>query len=148
MRSLVCLVALCVLSACSNPPLATTLTAASPSPAPDVFTCARGQLKAIDFTQSSVDVADQRLTARKYDETARRPDTQFRRVIDRLEIQAVPGTGQAVTALTVKASTYAEYTTQRGPTEEQEKTSETARKAAETIIERCGGEVAPAAGQG
>ena len=35
-----------------------------------------------------------------------------------------PGTGNAITEITVDAKTFAEYNTHRGPTEEQEKTSE------------------------
>ena len=136
MRSPACLVALCMLAACSNAPYATTLTASSPSPAPDVFQCARAQIKAVGFDQSSLDVDEQRLTARRYDETVRRPDVQFRRMIDRLEIEATPG-GDGVTTLEVTPRTFAEYTTQRGPTEEQEKTSERARAAAQTILEKC-----------
>jgi hypothetical protein len=146
MRSPVCLAAVCLLAGCSNAPLATTLTAASPSPAPDVFQCARNQLKKVEFDQTSVDLNDQRVTAKRYDEIQRRPDTQFRRIVDRLEIEAVPaGGGTAVTTLKVIAHTFAEYTTQRGPTEVEERTSETAAKAAQTIIDQCAGEVAPAA---
>jgi len=137
MRSPACLVALCLLAGCSNAPLARTLTATSPAPAPDVFQCARDQLKAIRFDQSSIDLDARRITARRYDENARRPDVQFRRVIDRLEIEAVPATGAAVTTLEVTARTFGEYTTQRGPTENQEKTSETALTAAQTILQKC-----------
>jgi hypothetical protein len=137
MRSPTFLVAICMLGACSNAPLATTLTAGSPSPAPDVFQCARGQLKAIKFDQSSLDLDDRRLTARRYDHSARRADVQFRRLVERLEIEAIPGGGDTVTTLKVTALTFAEYTTQRGPTEEQERTSETARAAAQTILEKC-----------
>jgi hypothetical protein len=149
MRSPAGLVTVCLLAACSNAPLTTSLTAASPSPSPDVFACARQQLKTIDFDQSSIDVKDQRLTARRYDYTQRRPDVQFHRIVDRLEVEAVPSPGGgSATTLKVDARTFAEYTTQRGPTEEQERTSDTARKAAQTLIERCGGEVASPAGQG
>ncbi len=137
MRSPVVMVAICLSGACSNAPLATTLTAASPSPVPDVFQCARGQLKAIGFDQSSIDVNDQRLNARRFDLTARRPDVQFRRLVERLEIEAIPGSGDTLTTLKVTARTFAEYTTQRGPTEEQEKTSETARTAAQTLLKKC-----------
>lgn len=146
MRSPTCLAAMCLLVGCSGAPLATTLTVASPSPAQDVFQCARQQLKTIQFDQSSIDVNEQRLNARRFDETARRPDVQFRRVVDRLEIEALPSGGASVTTLKVTARTFAEYTTQRGPTEEQERTSETARQAAQTLIDRCG-EIAPDAGQ-
>jgi hypothetical protein len=137
MRSPVHLVALCLLAGCSNAPLARTLTATSPSPAPDVFQCARNQLKVIRFDQSSIDLDAQRVTARRYDETVRRPDVQFRRVVDRLEVEAVPSGKAAVTTLEVTARTFGEYTTQRGPTETQEKTSETALAAAQTILQKC-----------
>ena len=95
------------------------------------------QLKAVGFGQTSYDVDELRLTARKFDETQRRPDVQFRRMVDRLEIQVAPGAGDAVTNITVDAKTFAEYTTHRGPTEEQEKTSTTARAAAQTILQKC-----------
>ena len=139
------LLALGLLAACSNAPLATTLTASSPSPAPDVFQCAREQIKALEFDQSSIDVREHRINAKRYDEAARRPDVQFRRVVDRLEIEATPASGGAVTTLKVTPRTFGEYTTQRGPTETQERTSQTAQDAAQKLIERCGGEVAPAA---
>jgi hypothetical protein len=145
MRSPACLAVLGVLAACGGKPLATTLTASSPSPVPDVFQCARDQIKALDFDQNSIDVREYRLTARRIDDTQRRADVQFRRVIDRLEIKAEPGSGNTVTALEVTPRTFAEYTTQRGPTEVQERTSTTAQEAAQKLIERCGGEVAPSA---
>jgi hypothetical protein len=136
MRSPARLVALCLLAACNNAPLARTLTATSPAPAPDVFQCAREQLKAIRFDQSSIDMDARRITARRYDDKARRPDVQFRRVIDRLEIEAVPAES-GVTTLEVTARTFGEYTTQRGPTENEEKTSETALSAAQTLLQKC-----------
>ena len=52
--------------------------------------------------------------------------------------------GLAPYKLTVTARTFADLATQRGPTEEQERPSETVRNAAQKIVERCGGEVAPA----
>jgi hypothetical protein len=91
----------------------------------------------VDFTQTSYDVEELRITARKFDLTQRRPDVQFRRIVDRLEIVVAPGTGEAMSTITVDAKTFAEYTTHRGPTEEQEKTSTTARSAAQTLLQRC-----------
>ena len=146
MRSSACLAALGLLAACSNAPLATTLTASSPSPAPDVFQCVRNQIKALEFDQSSIDVNEHRLNAKRYDEITRRPDVQFRRIVDRLEIEAEPASGNAVTTLKVTPRTFGEYTTQRGPTETQERTSQAAQEAAQKLIERCGGQVAPSDG--
>ena len=138
MRYPASLAALVTLLGCGgNAPYATTLTASSPSPAPDVLQCAKNQLKTIEFVQTSIDVQDQRLNARKFDETVRRPDVQFRRLVDRLEIEATPATDGAVTTLRITPRTFAEYTTQRGPTEEQEKTSTTAQAAAETLLKKC-----------
>ena len=131
------LAALVTIVGCSNAPYASTLTASSPAPAPDVLQCARNQLKNIGFVQTSIDVEDNRLTARKFDETVRRPDVQFRRMVERLEVEATPASGDAVTTLKVTPSTFAEYTTQRGPTEVQETTSEQAQAAAQTLLQTC-----------
>lgn len=125
--------------ACAGGALATTTVQPSQAPAPDAFACVREQLKAVDFSQTSYDTERLRLTARRLDEEQRRPDTQFRRMVDRLEFEVAPGTGEALSTITVTASTFAELTTQRGPTEVQEKTSETARAAAQTILSNCSG---------
>lgn len=145
MRVTALLVTLCLLAGCGTATMESTLTAASPSPVPDVFACARQQVKALDFDQTSLDVKDYRLTARRYDEKVTRPDVRFHRLVDRLEIEAVPASESgALTKLSVTARTFADVSTHRGPTEEQERASETVRTAAQKIVERCGGEVAPA----
>jgi hypothetical protein len=123
---------------CAGGQMTSSYMAASPSPTPNVFACVRGQLKANHFDQTSIDVDENRLTARKYDETVRRPDVTFRRLVDRLEIEVAPGAGgDSVTTLSVKARTFGETVNQRGPTEEQERTSETARVAAQSIVDKC-----------
>ena len=126
-----------VVSGCVGGPRTTTVTATSPVPAPDAFECLRKELKSVGFDQTSYDVDEFRITARKFDDSQRRPDVQFRRIVDRLEIQVAPGSGDAITNLTVDAKTFAEYTTHRGPTEEQEKTSTTALGAARTLTQKC-----------
>ena len=125
------------LAGCVGGTMTTTVSGGSPAPAPDAFACVRDQLKAVGFSQSSYDTEQLRVTARKFDESQRRPDVQFRRMVDRLEIEVAPGTGDAVSSIRVDAKTFAELTTHRGPTEEQEKTSETARAAAQTILQKC-----------
>lgn len=122
---------------CAGAPLSTPLTGSSPAPAPDAFACVQQQLKAVGFSQSSYDADELRVNARKFDEEQRRPDVQFRRIVDRLEIDVDPGRDGAITNITVDAKTFAELTTQRGPTESQERTSETARAAAQTILQKC-----------
>jgi hypothetical protein len=110
----------------------------SASPAPDVFQCLRERIPKVGFSQTSYDVDAQRITARRYDYKARRPDVQFRRLVDRLELDVGPGTEGAVTKVTTTAKTYIESTTQRGPTEEQTKPSTTVTEAAQTLIDQCG----------
>ena len=122
---------------CAGGPLSTRIEGTSPVAAPDAFACVRDQLKAVEFSQSSYDADELRVTARKFDDQQRRPDVQFRRIVDRLEIDVGPGSGDALTNITVDAKTFAELTTQRGPTESQEKTSETALSAAQTILQKC-----------
>ena len=125
------------LTACGHA-YGTTLSGTSPAPVPDAFECVKKQLQALGYSQSSIDMAEYRITAKKYDETVRRPDVNFRRIVDRIEIQVAPGTGGAITSLEVAAKTFAELTTQRGPTEQQERTSPEAAAAAQTIVEECG----------
>jgi hypothetical protein len=125
------------MAACVGGVRTTSVTGTSPTPAPDAFECLRNQLKTVGFTQTSYDTEQLRITARKFDEKQRRPDVQFRRIVDRLEISVAPGTGDAITNIAVDAKTFAEYTTHRGPTEEQEETSTTARSAARTLLQTC-----------
>ncbi len=125
------------LAGCVGGSLSTRMTDTSPVAAPDVFACVRDQIKSVGFAQTSYDAERLRLNARRLDETQRRPDTQFRRIVDRLAVEVGPASGGTLTNVTVDAMTFAEMTTQRGPTEVQEKTSPTARDAARTIIEKC-----------
>jgi hypothetical protein len=125
------------LGACTGRPLATFGAAASVSPAPDVYACIRKQIKDVGFTQESYDENELRVTARKYNEQVRRPDVQFRRLIDRIAFDVNTAGGDSVTAVSAQASTFAELVTHRGPTEQQERTSETAKDAARMVLGRC-----------
>jgi hypothetical protein len=127
-----------LIAGCGGGQMTTSYLAASPDPTPDVFSCVRGQLKANKFDQTSIDVNENRLTARKYDETVTRPDVTFRRLVDRLEIEVAPGAGgDTVTTVSVLARTFAETVNQRGPTETQERTSQQAQTAAQSIVDKC-----------
>ena len=122
---------------CGAPSYTTTATAGTPTPVPDVFSCVRARLEPLEFHQSSLDVDAHRVTARRYDETVRRPDVRFRKMVDVLEIEVQAGaTGQ--TALAVQSKTFAEYFTERGPTLDQETTSERARAAGQSVLDACG----------
>jgi hypothetical protein len=127
-----------LLTGCVGGSMTQRLSGPSTAPAPDAFACVRDQLKAVGFSQSSYDTEALRVTARKFNETVRRPDVTFRRLVDRLELEVQPGSGTEMSRIVVDAKTFGEFVTQRGPTELQEATSETARAAAQTIIDKCG----------
>jgi hypothetical protein len=114
---------------------ATIRTAASPE---EAFACVKREMSALGYKQSSLDTDEHRISGTKIDAKSRRPDTQFRRILDRLEVE-VGARADGQTGIEVEARTFAEYTTHRGPTEVEEKVSEEAKSAAQKLLEQCGG---------
>jgi hypothetical protein len=110
-----------------------TRTAGSPD---DTFECVKKQLGALGYRQSSNDASEQRVAATKIDNKSRRPDVQFRRILDKLDID-VSATAEGQTSIEVLPRTFADYTTQRGPTEVQERASELVKADAQTLLDRC-----------
>ena len=107
------------------------------SAAPDAaFDCVKRQLPTMDYKQSSLDVAEHRITAQKYDLEARRADVQFRRLINRMEIEVGANAG-GQTSIDVKSHTFADYTTQRGPTEVEEEASAEVKEDAQKLLKAC-----------
>jgi hypothetical protein len=115
----------------------TTLTATPSSGPADVVACARSKLKDLGYQQASFDDTDFRVTARKIDNSLNRADPQYRRNVDRIEIEAAAG-ANGLTSLKVVGHTFAEYETHRGPTEVEERASEGVTKASEAIVQSCG----------
>ena len=110
-----------------------TRTAAAPD---ETFACVKKQLGELGYKQTSLDAAENRITSVKVDYKTRRPDTQFRRMLNKLDVEvAAEADGQ--TGIKALGRTFAEYTTQRGPTEEEEKPSEQVKSDAATLLERC-----------
>jgi PBP1b-binding outer membrane lipoprotein LpoB len=128
---------LLLLPACSQhyPAPSSVQTSAAPDAA---FDCVKRQLPILEYKQSSIDVAEHRITAQRYDTEARRADVQFRRVIHRMEIEVGANAG-GQTSIDVKSHTFAEYTTQRGPTEVEEKASAEVKEDAEKLLKACRG---------
>jgi hypothetical protein len=123
------------LSACgqtlSSP--VSTRTSAGPE---DTYTCVRKQLGELGYKQTSYDATELRIAATKLDTKSRRPDVQFRRIHNKLDVK-VAAEADGKTSIEVLPRTFAEYTTQRGPTEEQEKASEEVKSDAQQLLERC-----------
>ncbi|MGH7547816.1 MAG: hypothetical protein ACREMM_06555 [Gemmatimonadales bacterium] len=117
--------------------LSHAVAARTATPVPDVFACAREQVKALGYAQTSIDLSEHRLTARRVDEAVRRADVRFRRGLDELEVTVGP-LASGETGLTVAASTFSEYATERGFTLQQEGASDAVKAAARVVLERCG----------
>ena len=112
---------------------ASTRTSAGPD---DTFACVKKQLGELGYRQTSSDASEHRITATRIDPKARRPDTQFRRILDKLDVEVSAG-ADGQTSIEALPRTFAEYTTQRGPTEVQEKASEQVKADAQQLLERC-----------
>jgi hypothetical protein len=110
-----------------------TRTSAGPD---DTFACVKKQLGDLGYRQTSSDAPEHRVTATKIDSKSRRPDTQFRRILNKLDVDVSAG-ADGQTSIQVLPRTFAEYTTQRGPTEVQESASEQVKADAQQIVERC-----------
>ena len=109
------------------------------SSGPDAaFECVKRQLPTLDYKQRSLDVAEHRITAQKYDLEAHRSDVQFRRLINRMEIEVGANAG-GQTSIDVISHTIADYTTQRGPTEVEEKASPEVKEDAQKLLKACRG---------
>jgi hypothetical protein len=125
-----------VLLAGCGKPLSTPVNTRTSAGPDETFECVKKQLGAQGYRQTSTDATDQRVTATKIDPKSRRPDVQFRRILDKLDVD-VSATAEGQTSIEVLPRTFAEYTTQRGPTEVQERASELAKADAQTLLDRC-----------
>jgi len=113
----------------------TLRTSADPQ---QTFECVKRQLATLGYKQSTIDTDELRITGTKIDMNSRRPDTQFRRLLERLEVD-VSSEADGQTSLAVQGHTFAEYTTQRGPTEVEEGASEQVKNDRRQVLERCRG---------
>jgi hypothetical protein len=124
-----------VLSACGRA-LSTPVSTQSPAGPEETFACVRKQLGELGYRQTSLDVADRRITATKIDHKSRRADIQFRRMLNKLDVDVAAEAGGG-TDIRILPRTFAEYSTHRGPTEEQEKASAEVEADAQRLLERC-----------
>lgn len=123
--------------ACASSSYTVTSTAVAPQPVADVYACVRSGITPIGYTQTSYDVAAHRLTARRYNEAAHRPDVRFRRMVDELEIE-VRSDSVGRSTMVVSSRTFAEYMTERGQTLIQEAASDSVQAAAQAVLAACG----------
>lgn len=125
-----------LLGACGGVQYATLTATPAAAPA-DVADCVRSNLNKLHYSVQSYDATDFRIVARRINDSTSRPEPQFRHMINRLEIDAAPS-ADGKTSLKVVGHTLAEFSTQRGPTETEEKASEAVNQDARAIIQACG----------
>jgi hypothetical protein len=123
------------LAGCAHAYTSPTVVRTSTAPG-IVFDCVKQQIGVLGYKQSSIDTDALRVNATKIDLKTRRSDTQFRRILNKLEVEVAPG-ADGQTSLQVVPHTFAEYTTQRGPTEEEEKPEESVTNDAQRLVEAC-----------
>ena len=109
----------------------------SPRPPVEVFDCVRTQIPTLGFAQTSLDLDEHRVTARKFDTATRDADTRFRRMVERLSIE-LTNSADGGARLKIAAHTFAELMTQRGPTEIEQSASPAVKAAAQKLLEACG----------
>jgi hypothetical protein len=132
----VLLVGVLALAGCGQKTFSTPVSARTSAGPEETFACVRKQLGELGYKQTSLDVSDRRVTATKIDYKPRRPDVQFRRMLEKLDVEvAAEADGQ--TGIKALGRTFAEYTTHRGPTEEQERASEQVKADTQALLERC-----------
>jgi hypothetical protein len=124
-----------LLAACGQR-LATPVTGRTAASPEETFDCVKKQLRELGYKQSSIDVDARRVSGTKIDDKTRRSDTQFRRMLNKIDVEVSPqADGQ--TGIAIVGRTFAEYTTQRGPTEVEEKASNEVRTAQQQVADRC-----------
>jgi hypothetical protein len=127
-----------ILTGCGNARYAAPASIRTAAGPDDTFECVKRQLAALGYKQTSIDVDEHRISGSKIDLETRRADTQFRRMLDKLEVE-VSAQADGQTSIDVQGRSFAEYTTQRGPTEVEEKPSQEVRASTQQLLERCGG---------
>jgi len=135
-RSSLALTAFLLPAACGST-LYLAFNGTSPRPPVEVFDCVKRQILVLGYSQTSFDVEEHRITARKDDWDTRSADTQFRRIVERLAIE-VGSSAEGGAQLKIGAHTFAEFVTQRGPTEIEQSASPAVRAAAQSLLEACG----------
>ena len=118
-----------------------TLYFASTTPAqaaPDaVIECVRTQLKELNYEQKAYDAQNHRIVVQHRQEGTRRPDANFRAVVDRIQLQAYPSPSGG-SDVKLDAHTFGVYETNRGSTDDEEKASDSVLIASQAILDSCG----------
>jgi hypothetical protein len=129
-------VAALALSACGQKTYSTPVSTNTSAAPDETYACVKKQLGELGYKQTSNDADELRVTATKIDYESRRPDVQFRRMLNKIDAD-VAAEANGETSIKAVGRTFAEYTTHRGPNEEEEKPSDQVQSDTQTLLERC-----------
>jgi len=125
-----------ILAACGGGTLYSTGAASSNLTRDDAYTCAQQQLGAMGYRTNVKDDDARRYVGQKNDSTYKESNVKFRRRYSAIELQAqTSATGGS--DLAVKASTFDEYSTERGITTVETTGSSAVKPDAAALLDRC-----------
>lgn len=114
-------------------------SAVAPASLPDsAYACVGKQLGLLGYKRDRYDSELRWIIARRTAEKPRESNALSRRWYDQLDVQVSPDSAGG-TAMTVKASSFLETNTQRGPTTDETPVYKEAEFAADSLIKACGG---------
>ena len=124
------------LAACGGGTLYSTGAATSSLVRDDAYTCAQQQLKGMKYKQTVHDDDARRIVAQRNDSAYRESNVKFRRRYDQIEYQAQTSAAGG-SDVTIKASTFDEYSTERGITTVEAHATSSVKTDAATVLDRC-----------
>lgn len=133
------LAGIAVVAACSSKTLYQEIGAVAPEILPDsMYTCVGKQLDSLGFKRNRYDMDTKFISARRTATAARESNALARKWFDQIDVTVTPDNTGATTML-VRASSFMETNTQRGPTTTETRAYPAALAAADSLIAACGG---------
>jgi len=125
-----------LLAGCSGT-LFRTSSVVSPAGPDEVYACVQTQLQKQGFQRVQYDVTRRYINAQKVDPSEHRSDGLYRKTVNRLDVQVT--TEATGTGLQVKARTFDEMDSQRGPVQEERAVTNQALLEAQELTRACSG---------
>jgi hypothetical protein len=127
-----------IAAACSSKTLYRSYTAVAPESLPDsMYACVNKQLDSLGFKRNQYNVETRTVTSRRTSTTPRESNALARKWYDQLTVAITPELNGG-TNMDVRASSFIETNTQRGPTTDETPVYKDALSAADSLIAACG----------
>lgn len=127
-----------IVAACSSKTLYRSYSAVAPESLPDsMYACVNKQLDSLGFKRNQYNTEARTITSRRTSATPRESNALARKWYDQLDVAVTPELNGGTNML-VKASSFLETNTQRGPTTDETPVYKDAVTAADSLIKACG----------